>query len=159
MLFDAKSPRTHARGFHARRSCAGPTLKTLAVMLGVLACSALMLAQTTISTGSIQGVVTDPTGAVVSGAKISINNKATGRVITTATTSAGAYASGALIPGDYTLRVEAPGFSTSELAVVVQVGVTSTGTSSCTLASPRKSWKFRVARSQSTLSRPPYREF
>src|SRR6202044_3652698 len=85
------------------------------------------LAQTTISTGSIQGVVTDPTGAVVSGAKISINNKATGRVITSTTTSAGTYGSGALIPGDYTLRVEAQGFSTSELAVIVQVGVTSTG--------------------------------
>ena len=126
MLFDAKSPR-----FRAGRSHPGPygetILRTLFVMLCVLACSVLMLAQTTISTGSIQGVVTDPTGAVVSGAKISINNKATGRVITSTTTSAGTYGSGALIPGDYTLRVEAQGFSTSELAVIVQVGVTSTG--------------------------------
>ena len=122
MLFDAKSARSCAG-----RSHAGPIPKTLFVMLWVLACSALMLAQTTISTGSIQGVVTDPTGAVVSGAKISINNKATGRVITSTTTSAGTYGSGALIPGDYTLRVEAQGFSTSELAVIVQVGVTSTG--------------------------------
>src|ERR1700728_357737 len=122
MLFDAKSARSCAG-----RSHAGPIPKTLFVMLCVLACSALMLAQTTISTGSIQGVVTDPTGAVVSGAKISINNKATGRVITSTTTSAGTYGSGALIPGDYTLRVEAQGFSTSELAVIVQVGVTSTG--------------------------------
>jgi len=132
MLFDANPRRSHARRFHAGRVYAGciygeTTLRTLFVMLCVLACSALMLAQTTISTGSIQGVVTDPTSAVVSGAKISINNKATGRVITTTTTSAGAYASGALIPGDYTLRVEAPGFSTSELAVIVQVGVTATG--------------------------------
>jgi Carboxypeptidase regulatory-like domain len=132
MLFDAKSCRSRARLLYAGRtdagrSYAGMTLRALFVMLGVLACSVLMLAQTTISTGSIQGVVTDPSGAVVSGAKISINNKATGRVITTTTTSAGAYASGALIPGDYTLRVEAPGFSTSELAVIVQVGVTSTG--------------------------------
>src|SRR6266446_2242067 len=35
-----------------------------------------ILAQTTISTGSIQGTVTDPSGAVVSGAKITITNKA-----------------------------------------------------------------------------------
>jgi hypothetical protein len=58
MLFDAKSARSCAG-----RSHAGPIPKTLFVMLCVLACSALMLAQTTISTGSIQGVVTDPTGA------------------------------------------------------------------------------------------------
>jgi hypothetical protein len=90
-------------------------------------CSLALFAQTTISTGSIQGSVTDPTGAVVSDAKISISNKATGRIITTKSTSAGAYTSGALTPGDYTLRVEASGFKTSELGVTVQVGVTSPG--------------------------------
>jgi hypothetical protein len=139
MLFDAGSPRSHAsltlRGLTLRGlTLRGLTLRrllwtrrTLFVVLCVLACAVLMVAQTTISTGSIQGLVTDPTGAVVGGAKISISNKATGRVITTATTSAGAYASGALIPGDYTLRVEATGFSTSQLALTVQVGVTSTG--------------------------------
>ncbi|MGC2259722.1 MAG: hypothetical protein WA594_15545, partial [Candidatus Sulfotelmatobacter sp.] len=37
------------------------------------------------------------------------------------------YASGALTPGDYTLRVEAQGFKTSEVPVTVQVGVTSSG--------------------------------
>jgi hypothetical protein len=117
MLFDAESPHTHILR----------SLKILLVAVFVLACTTLMLAQTTISTGSIQGVVTDPTGAVVSGAKISISNKATGRVITATTTSAGTYASGALTPGDYTLRVEAKGFSTSQLPLTVQVGVTSTG--------------------------------
>ena len=132
MLFDAESCRSHALRSDAGRTCAGCTyagtgLRTLFVMLCVLACAALMPAQTTISTGSIQGVITDSTGVVVSGAKISINNKATGRVIQTTTTSAGVYASGALTPGDYTLRVNAQGSSTSELAVVVQVGVTSTG--------------------------------
>jgi hypothetical protein len=89
--------------------------------------SATSFAQTTISTGSIQGTVTDPSGAVVGGAKISIANKATGRVITTRSTSAGAYASGALTPGDYVLRVEAQTFKTSEIPVTVEVGVTATG--------------------------------
>jgi hypothetical protein len=86
-----------------------------------------MWGQTTISTGSIQGVIADPSGAVVSDAKITISNKATGRVITVKSTSAGAYTSGALTPGNYTLRVEAPGFKTSEVAITVQVGVTATG--------------------------------
>jgi hypothetical protein len=96
-------------------------------LLCVLLCSSTLFAQTTISTGSIQGSVTDPSGAVVSDAKISISNKATGRVVTTKSTSAGAYASGALTPGDYTLRVEAQSFKTTEIAVTVQVGVTATG--------------------------------
>lgn len=87
----------------------------------------ISLAQTTISTGSIQGSVTDPSGAVVPGVKISISNKATGRVVTVRSTTAGAYTSGALTPGDYMLRVEAPGFKTTEVAVTVQVGVTSPG--------------------------------
>src|ERR1700730_10452631 len=70
----------------------------------------LLLAQTTISTGSIVGTVTDPTGSVVSGAKVVITNKDTGQVITTTTTSAGTYTSGALTPGEYGVRVEAKGF-------------------------------------------------
>ncbi len=96
-------------------------------LFGVTLCALTLLAQTTISTGSIQGLVTDPSGAVVSGAKISISNKATGRVINTKSTSAGAYTSGALTPGDYTLRVEASGFKTTEIAVTVEVGVTASG--------------------------------
>jgi hypothetical protein len=109
--------------------------------LAVLAvCSVLMtlgivpvLAQTTISTGSIVGTVTDPSGAVVSGAKVMITNKATGQVITTTTTSTGNYASGALIPGDYTVRVEASGFKTTQMLVVVQVNTTASGNLKLTL--------------------------
>src|SRR6202167_938588 len=93
----------------------------------VLATSTVLLAQTTVSQGSIQGTVTDPSGAVVGGAKITITHKATGQVITTTSTNSGTYNSGGLIPGDYTLRVEAKGFRTSERAFAVQVGVTSSG--------------------------------
>jgi len=91
----------------------------------VLVTSATMLAQTTISTGSIQGTVTDPSGAVMPGAKVSIRNNATNQVIETMTTSSGNYASGALIPGQYTVRIEVKGFRTVELTVVVQVNTTS----------------------------------
>ena len=82
-------------------------------------------AQTTISTGSIQGNVTDPTGAVVANAKVTIIDQATGQKASVATNSAGSYASGALTPGGYLVRVEAPGFKTSEMPLTVQVGVTS----------------------------------
>ncbi len=104
-----------------------PRIRLASLSLCILLCSLASPAQTTISTGSIQGIVSDPSGAVVGGAKISISNKATGRVISAKTTSAGAYTSGALTPGDYTLRVEAQGFKTSEAALTVQVGVTASG--------------------------------
>jgi hypothetical protein len=85
------------------------------------------LAQTTISTGSIQGTVLDPSNAALAGAKVTITNPGTSQVVTTATTSAGTYTSGALIPGNYVVRVEAKGFKTAELPLTVQVGVTTAG--------------------------------
>jgi len=97
-----------------------------ALMLFVFS-PAVMFAQTTISTGSIQGTVSDVSGAVVGGAKVTITNKATGRVVSTTTTSAGAYTSGALTPGNYTVRVEGQGFKTTEAPLTVQVGVTTPG--------------------------------
>jgi hypothetical protein len=87
----------------------------------------LAVAQTTISQGSIQGTVTDPSGAVVSGAKVTITNVATGQVVTTSTTSAGTYSSGALLPGNYRVAVNASGFRRTEKDITVQVAVTSAG--------------------------------
>ncbi len=84
-----------------------------------------LFGQATVSTGSIQGIITDSTGSVVIAAKVSITDKATGQVIKTTTNAAGVYTSGALIPGNYVVRVEAGGFKTSEIPVVVQVGTTS----------------------------------
>ncbi|MGA8761983.1 MAG: carboxypeptidase regulatory-like domain-containing protein [Candidatus Sulfotelmatobacter sp.] len=93
-------------------------------LTALLLLSSTMLAQTTISTGSIVGTVTDPSGAVVGKAKVVITNNGTSQVITTATTSSGSFASGALTPGDYTVRVEASGFKTAQLRVAVQVNTT-----------------------------------
>jgi carboxypeptidase family protein len=96
--------------------------------LGILLTLDISLsAQTTASTGTIQGTVTDESGAVVAGAKVIINNRSNGRQLTVTTTSSGAYTSGALTPGDYTIRVEASGFKTTEIPVTVQVGVTASG--------------------------------
>ena len=82
-------------------------------------------AQSTTATGSIQGTLTDPSGAVVSGAKVAITNKDTGQTLHVTTSSAGTYNSGALVPGDYSVRAEAAGFKTTEEGVVVKVGVVS----------------------------------
>ena len=102
-------------------------LAVIALLSVVVGIAPVLVAQTTISTGSIVGTVSDPSGAVVSGAKVTITNKATGHVITTNTTSAGTYTSGALTPGEYQVRVEGQGFKTAELPVTVQVNTTATG--------------------------------
>jgi hypothetical protein len=107
-------------------SRSGSILLTFVVLAALLLSSAAF-AQTTVAQGSIQGTVTDPSGAVVGGAKITISNKATGSVSTTTSSGSGTYNSGGLIPGDYVVRVEAAGFKTSELPVVVQVAVTASG--------------------------------
>jgi hypothetical protein len=93
---------------------------------GMVLASALLVAQT-VGTGSVVGLVTDPQGAVVSGAKVGITNKATAAVIHLTSSSAGSYTSGPIVPGDYTIRIEAKGFKTTELPVVVQVGNTVSG--------------------------------
>jgi carboxypeptidase family protein len=97
---------------------------SIALVVVVFVLSLLTFAQTTISTGSIQGTITDPSGALVQGAKISIQNRGTNKVTETTSTSAGTYASGALIPGQYTVRIEAKGFRTLELPVTVEVNTT-----------------------------------
>lgn len=95
-----------------------------ALSLSVLACE--LFAQTTINTGSIVGTVSDPSGAVISGARVTIANVATGRVIDLTTNSAGAFNSGALIPGNYMARFSAKDFSPVAVPTVVQVGNTAT---------------------------------
>ena len=103
------------------RCCAG-RLVLFAVLM--LMSSRLLLAQS-VGTGSIQGTVTDQSGAVFGGAKVTITNKATRSAIQLTSSSAGTYSSGPLQPGDYTVRVEAKGFKTAEIPIVAQVGVVS----------------------------------
>ena len=95
--------------------------------LGMLLCSVgVTSAQTTVGTGSINGIVSDPTGALVSGANITVTNTATNLVIRLSSNSSGAYTSGALSPGQYRVQVSAKGFSSTSETVNVLVGNTST---------------------------------
>ncbi|MGH9724705.1 MAG: carboxypeptidase-like regulatory domain-containing protein, partial [Candidatus Acidiferrales bacterium] len=51
--------------------------------------------------GSISGTVTDQSGAVISGAKVTLLNEATGVTQKTVTSAAGLYAFISLNPGSY----------------------------------------------------------
>ena len=98
----------------------------LAACLALLNIAYPLFAQTTVGTGSIVGTVSDPSDAVVSGAKVSITNVATGQVINLTTNSSGSFNSGALIPGNYKTQVSNKGFSTAEASLTVLVGNIST---------------------------------
>lgn len=102
------------------------------VILSLLA-AAPMWAQSTIATGSIQGTVIDPNDAVIPNATITITNVATGEVKKITSSAAGTFASGALIPGDYQVRVEVAGFQTVVTNVAVQVGVIASGNTRLTV--------------------------
>jgi len=73
--------------------------------------------------GTITGTVTDPSGAAVPGATITITNVGTGESATVQTTATGDYARPALATGTYTVSSEAAGFRrASEQNVVVTAG-------------------------------------
>ncbi len=63
-------------------------------------------------TGAIRGTVTDPSGAVVSGAKVTATNVKTGVATSTTSNQTGLYNFQFLPVGDYTITATAKGFST-----------------------------------------------
>ncbi|HSW51078.1 MAG TPA: carboxypeptidase-like regulatory domain-containing protein, partial [Bryobacteraceae bacterium] len=107
------------------------------LLMAVLSAHApLLLAQT--DRGTITGTVTDPQGAVVPGASVSLKNVATGADYPTVSTGTGNYTVPALPAGRYSLTVAAPGFNryiqegitvqvaqTARIDVVLKIGATS----------------------------------
>ncbi|MFY9856054.1 MAG: carboxypeptidase-like regulatory domain-containing protein, partial [Terracidiphilus sp.] len=79
--------------------------------LGVLALLVLPCRMTAqLDTGGITGTVTDPAGAVVVGARITLTNDATNVKLNTVSTSTGTYVFDDLRPGTYSVKAEASGF-------------------------------------------------
>ncbi len=74
--------------------------------------------------GVITGTITDPSGAVVSGAKVTAKSIATGVTRETTTNPAGIYAISALRPDAYEVTVEAANFKKFARRVEVAVGST-----------------------------------
>jgi hypothetical protein len=85
-------------------------LRALPLLL-LISCSTLSKAQ---DTTSLNGRVTDKSGAVIAGAKITLTSESTGAVRENVTDSGGDYQFSQVIPGQYTLTVSAPGFGSNE---------------------------------------------
>ena len=100
---------------------AGKAINLLGATLGVLLFSLSLFSQGNF--GRIMGTVTDQSGGVVSGATVSIIDKDRGVARTLSTDDAGEYNAPTLIPGTYSVRVEANGFKRMERQnVVLEVG-------------------------------------
>ena len=94
----------------------------LSVLLWLLLFSASLLAQT--FRGTILGTVTDPQGAVVAGAKVTVHNVDTGLDRTTQTSADGSYSLPELPIGTYTVTVTQSGFQTAVTSnVAVNVAI------------------------------------
>jgi len=90
------------------------------VWLAVLAGAACLLLAASalpqgIATGSISGLIADPSGAVVPGAKVTVVNSATNIAATAQTNNDGGFALRSLPPGTYKITIEAPNFRTTIL--------------------------------------------
>jgi hypothetical protein len=105
---------------------ASRTLTWIAAVSAFVACvlcfSTSISAQST-TDGAVGGTVTDASGAAVSGATVTVTNKATGNEQTTTTDDTGYFRAAKLTPADYTVKILANGFApfTAE-NVVVQIG-------------------------------------
>src|SRR6266849_8199608 len=90
---------------------------SIAAMLTICICLVTLTAQPGWGQavyGSILGTVTDPQGAAVANAKVTVTDQRKGTTDTTTTNDSGNYSVTHLIPDVYTVRVEAPGFKASE---------------------------------------------
>src|SRR5580692_8495864 len=101
------------------------SLRIVPAFLAVAAVTLLLnaaLLQAQVDTGSITGTVTDPSGAVVSGAKVTITNEGTGASLSTSAGADGIYNFSPVRIGSYKLEASAPGFKTMvQTNVVVDV--------------------------------------
>ena len=90
------------------------------MLLGVLMFALPAYSQT--NTADITGTVQDQTGLVVVGASVTVRNAATGLERPTVSGKTGDYLVALLPPGDYEIRVQAPGFATIVQKVSLLVG-------------------------------------
>lgn len=113
--------------FFSKKSCFRKASEASVLALATLIISSVTLpnpaafAQATNTSGSIQGTITDASGAALPGATVTITSAGTGQATSLKTDSAGIYRSGPLVPGSYTIVVSASGFSQVKTSAVVQI--------------------------------------
>jgi outer membrane receptor protein involved in Fe transport len=95
-------------------------LRSAAAAVAVILAAAPLFAQST--TGSFQGTITDPSGAALPGATVTIVNPDTNLLRTTVTNTSGNYDAPLLPPGRYNISADLPGFRRLEkTGIILQV--------------------------------------
>src|SRR5215831_11317558 len=97
----------------------------MAVLVGCTLATIPALAQS-LTTGDITGIITDPSGAVLPNAPVTLTNTQTGTTSTLKTNASGSYRFSLLDPGTYTVSASLQGFQPTKQAVAVSVGQAST---------------------------------
>ena len=112
-------------------------LRAIAVVAGLLLLVASVTVARAQSVGSsVQGVVTDSSGALVPGADIRLTNMRTGVVLTTISDASGNYAFPTVQPGTYSLAVSKQGFAAYNLRQFsVEVGLRAAENATLNMAS------------------------
>ena len=105
-------------------------IAVLGLMLVFLLASLPLMAQQT--SGELTGIVTDPSGAVVSGATVTATNEATGLKLTSTTSASGSYRISNVPVGTYDITVTSSGFAAYS-AKGVQVALNKTNTVNASL--------------------------
>src|SRR5438067_402872 len=81
------------------------------VLAGTMALAFLVsIGRAQVNTADLKGVITDPSGAAIAGAKVKVESKATGQMRETTTRETGDYIFLGLPPGHYNITVEAANF-------------------------------------------------
>jgi len=93
----------------------------LSVLVIALLMTPSLVAQSLVS-GDLTGTVTDPSGAVVPNATVTLKNNGTGQSRTTTSTNSGSYRFSLLPPGSYTVTATASNFSKAETTANINVG-------------------------------------
>src|ERR1700677_354965 len=99
--------------------------KSFTLLAGLLFAFAFLLAGVSMAqnivTGGISGTVTDPSGAVVPGAKVNLKNKNSGETQKTTSNASGVYSFSLLKPGPYSVTISQSGFRSVDESVDVQL--------------------------------------
>src|SRR5258708_9163446 len=89
--------------------CPSLAVHVALLIVSIVALTALVQAQ---YGASLEGTITDKSGAVVAGATVTVTNQETGVVYPAVTSDSGLYSVSALVPGRYTVKAEGANFKT-----------------------------------------------
>src|SRR5690242_17181953 len=127
--------------------------RTVLIAMAAFLFTAMQLNAQSITQGNVRGTVTDPSGAVVPGATVTIKSTATGASQTRTTNGSGFYEFALLPPGTYTVAVSSPNYKPATQTVSVSVGQVSTN--NITLAVAASSQTVEVVAQGSVLQTNP----